>query len=475
MKKEPKIRSPFVKQLVEDRETLENIIKDTTKSSLSTVLEETVKNQLNNLLKEDDDKEYEEDEVEDTKLPSETDDQDVVDTDTDSDVETPEDDGAEDTDNMDGAESQETDDTELGSDTEDDGWGEFEKYKGDDDTYDFRNADNDTIVKVYKLLKDDDQVFVEKDEEGNTHITDNETGNEYMIVDDSAEEESGEDFGDDMSEQRIYEIALNDDDCEDEEFCDDEMDEANLGYTTDYQRETAMTTPGNQEPANPKSTYSMDAGVPTGTEKPWVGNAGDMKPFKESAEKEEDEENMEEGTNVGGFVQQNSTSKSHVPNSSGRSARNASVAGVHVKSTSQPRYSNVSEDIKRKANAIWQENKELKKELLNIKNLLQEAVVLNFNLGQITKLFTENTTSKKEKIDIVKRFGSEAKTIEDSKKLYESISKELKKVKTIDNVKTIDKPLAENKKSEKPLMETTIYQSDELTESLDLIKRMSKM
>lgn len=71
-----------------------------------------------------------------------------------------------------------------------DEWSQFDDYKGEDGTYDFTQADSDTFIKVYKLLKDDDQVAIQKDESGNTHITDNETGSEYMIVsDDSAAEE----------------------------------------------------------------------------------------------------------------------------------------------------------------------------------------------------------------------------------------------------------------------------------------------
>lgn len=505
MKKESKIRSPFVKKVMEDREKMENIIRETTKSSLHGILEEAVKNELNNLINEADESDYEEQEVDDTVTNTDNDYEDSIDTSTETEFG--------DTDNTEiGGEGDESgfgmDDTEgmddMGGEDE---WGEFSDFKGEDDTYDFTNADSDTIVKVYKLLKDDDQVFVDQDGSGNTHITDNETGNEYMIVNgDSAEgmESEEEDFGgmedmggmegadesfttddsesenygiddiegqetdDDMDENTMFEIALHDD--------EEEVNEENLGYTTDYQKKTAMTTPSNAEPAKASQTYSMDKGVPTGTEKPWVGNAGNMKPFDEEDETKEGEETIteedeiEEGTNVGGFVQQNSTSKSHVPNSSGRSARNASIAGKHVKTTSQPRYSGVSEDVMRKANAIWEENKVLKNELISIKESLKEAVVLNYNLGQITKLFTENTTSREEKVNIIKRFGNEAKSVAESKKLYESVSRDLKRVNQLNGVNNIDKQLSESKNN--ILVETPIYQSDDLTESLNLMKRL---
>lgn len=503
MKKESKIRSPFVKNVMEDREKMESIIRETTKSSLHGILEEAVKNELNNLINEADESDYEEQEVDDTVTTTDNDSDDSIETSTETDFDTTTDDG--DTEGMeDGEEEFSFDDAEGVDDNGEDEWSQFDDYKGEDGTYDFTQADSDTFIKVYKLLKDDDQVAIQKDESGNTHITDNETGSEYMIVsDDSAAEgmESGEglegtekafttddaegetysmddiasqESDDDMDEETVFEIALHDDD-------DEEVNEENLGYTTDYQKKTAMTTPSNAEPAKASQTYSMDKGVPTGTEKPWVGNAGNMKPFDEEDETKEDEDNIneedeqvEEGTNVGGFVQQNTTSKSHVPNSSGRSARNASIAGKKVKTTAQPRYSGVAEDVMRKANAIWEENKQLKKELVSIKESLKEAVVLNYNLGQITKLFTENTTTREEKINIIKRFGSEAKSVEDSKKLYESVSRELKKVNQLNGVNNIDKQLSESK-STNLLVETPIYQSDDLTESLNLMKRLNNL
>lgn len=481
MKKESKIRSQFVKDVMEDREKMESIIRETTKSSLHGILEEAVKNELNNLINEADESDYEEQEVDDTVTTTDNDSDDSIETSTETDFDTTTDgEGAE---GMEGGEEEfGFDDAEGVDDNGEDEWSQFDDYKGEDGTYDFTQADSDTFIKVYKLLKDDDQVAIQKDDSGNTHITDNETGSEYMIVtDDNAAEgmESGEGLegteeafttDDDMDEETVFEIALHDDE-------DEEVNEENLGYTTDYQKKTAMTTPSNAEPAKASQTYSMDKGVPTGTEKPWVGNAGNMKPFDEEDESKEDEDNIneedeqvEEGTNVGGFVQQNSTSKSHVPNSSGRSARNASIAGKKVKTTAQPRYSGVAEDVMRKANAIWEENKQLKKELVSIKESLKEAVVLNYNLGQITKLFTENTTTREEKINIIKRFGCEAKTVEDSKKLYESVSKDLKKVNQM-NVNNIDRQLSESK-SNNLLVETPIYQSDDLTESLNLMKRL---
>lgn len=489
MKKEQKIRSQYVKGIMEDRNLLENTIRETTRTSLRSILEETVKNEINNIILEDNDSDYEEQEVDDTVTTDGADNS--IDTSSETEIDTVDDTP---TDDSMGGEEFATDDTEDFGDSEggEDEWGEFDAFKGDDDTYDFRGADDDTVIRVYKLLKDDDQVFVDSDEDGKIHITDNETGSEYLVdtnggeeasidnntdealTSDGSEEEgysmtdiASSENADDMDEETVFEITLHDEDEENVNEAD------NLGYTTNYQKDTAMTTPSNNEPAKASQTYSMDKGIPTGTEKPYGKKVGDGQPFDKSIKEEDEtiEDEIEEGTNVGGFVQQNSTSKSHVPNSSGRDARNASIAGKKVKSTSQPRYSTANEDIMRKANAIFAENKQLKKELEQFKVDLKEASILNYNLGQIAKLFCENTTSREEKVNIIKRFSNEANSIDESKRLFESISRDLKKVTQMNGVNSIDKQLSESK-GNNLLVETPIYQSDDVTESLSLMKRL---
>ena len=229
-----------------------------------------------------------------------------------------------------------------------------------------------------------------------------------------------------------------------------------------------MTTPSTEEPG--KNVNDWDAGVPKGKSKPWVGK-GNSKPFEKKVNEEEGEEVVvDEATNVGGFVQQNSTSKSHVPNSNGRKARNSSVGGVKTKGTADPRYSTNESKMMAKVEKILKENEELKSALGKFKSVLQEAAVTNVNLGQIIKLISENSTTKDEKKEIIARFGTEAKTIEQSKSLYESISRELKK----NNKMSIDEDKQFTANSSKMINETQIYQSKDLLDSLDLMYRLCK-
>ena len=500
MKKNNKIRSKAVKESLLDYNNLATTLKENTEDAVKNLLSETVRDTYAKLLSEDNDDDYDEEEVDDTDSGTTADDASPDDTgaesdssvDDDADDDTDDDDIDAQADDSDDDADDDVDDDSVEADAEDvaddedgDDWAQFDKYKVADGEYDFSKADDDEIVKVYKLLKDDDQVLVHN-EGGKVDIKDNETGAEYLVDlggddaevdDDDAEDETNpfedadsefEDNEDDNmneSTERIFEIALNEYD-------------SNVGYTDNYQSKDAMTTPDMSEPG--KNVNDWDAGVPKGKSKPWSGYPGKKqkadKPFNNGKGKtvEEDDE-LEEATNVGGFVQQKSTSKSHVPNSSGRSARSASKGGVRIKGTVDPRYDGSgandvkNESIMRKANKIYTENKQLKQALGKFRNVLQEAAVTNMNLGQIIKLISENSTSQDEKKEIIARFGKEAKTIEQSKNLYESISNDLKKANKMN--------LTEGNLSaigSKKINETPIYKSNDLMESLDLMHRVCK-
>ena len=469
------IRSKFVKESLLDYETLANSLKENTSNAVRDLLNEAVRETYNQILNEEegDEDDYEVEEVDDAT--SEESNEAETETEADADVETDVDAEGEESDEGEEVETVE-DDTEEVSDNEDvssadesesDEWAEFDKYKISDDEYDFSQADDDEIVKVYKLLKDDDQVLVNVDNDTKkVELKDNETGAEYLIDLSSFDNSNDLDFGGDadgdlnfednnMNESRIFEIVLNEYD-------------SHVGYTDNYQKKDVMTTPSTEEPG--KNVNDWDAGVPKGKSKPWVGK-GNSKPFEKKVNEEESEEIVvDEATNVGGFVQQNSTSKSHVPNSNGRKARNSSVGGVKTKGTADPRYSTNESKMMAKVEKILKENEELKSALGKFKSVLQEAAVTNVNLGQIIKLISENSTTKDEKKEIISRFGTEAKTIEQSKSLYESISRELKK----NNKMSIDEDKQFTANSSKMINETQIYQSKDLLDSLDLMYRLCK-
>jgi hypothetical protein len=73
---------------------------------------------------------------------------------------------------------------------------------------------------------------------------------------------------------------------------------------------------------------------------------------------------------------------------------------------------------------LREKNEEYKKALGFFKNKINEVAVFNSNLAYSTRLFTEHSTTKQEKINILRRFDN-VETIKESKNLYQSIKKEL--------------------------------------------------
>ena len=127
------------------------------------------------------------------------------------------------------------------------------------------------------------------------------------------------------------------------------------------------------------------------------------------------------------------------------------------------------ESVINKANKIFEENKALKNALNKFKSTLEEAAVTNVNLGNIIKLVMENSTTVDEKKEIIARFGNEAKTVDASKTLYESISRELQKKSKMNIDESREFGVNDNK-----INETQIYRSNDILNSLDLMHRICK-
>lgn len=453
--KKKNIRSEYIKKLMEDKEALSTKLEETTKDTLKEILSESVNKELRNILNESDEDEFEEEEVVSDEESEIKDEEPLKDADDDMGVEEPVES------EVDAEGSEETDGEDV--------WGEIESMKGEDGEYDLTGMDKDGVIKVLKVMTPEDGVRIIKNDNGSLTLKDDETDKEYIIDIDGS-------FGDDTE----IEVEV------DEFNGIEESVNEDLGYTDNYQDKTAMTTPSNNEPANSKSTYSMDGGVPTGTSKPWA-NRGDIAPYGEISEGEEeldveiecdgDDCQVDEAmtTQEGGAYNRGTGMVHTNTNSKAARGRNASAGGQKISSTSDNSYSTQFENIKRKANAIFKENKELKGVLAQLKGKLEESIVINASLGKIIQLVTENTTSKDEKVNIVQRFNN-VKTIQESRELYKTISNELKSVhnnsKAVIN-ESMDKQIAEGKNNN--IIETSIYKSTDLSNTLDLMDRMMKL
>ena len=96
---------------------------------------------------------------------------------------------------------------------------------------------------------------------------------------------------------------------------------------------------------------------------------------------------------------------------------------------------NENKVLKNKISSIASENETLKEDynkmvdaLKEFRQKLNEVAVFNSNLTYSVRLFTEHSTTKEEKVDIIKRFD-DAKTLKESKTTYKNLVKEISKTK----------------------------------------------
>ena len=364
---------------------------------------------------------------------------------------------------------------------EDDEWSEYDEFKTNDNDYDITDQDEEGVEilrKMYDMLEDGDELIVTKNENDELVISNEETGDEEVV--DMSDEESIELPGEESEDE--FEIELDDEDSEDEmpedeieidiEDDNDEEDEPtyefdideeelteSLGYTDSYQSKTAMTTPPNKEVADPKATNSWDK-VPTGDGKRWAGK-GNSKPYGCKSTCCENEEMVDEATNVGGAVQQRSTSKSKVP---------AGRKEYVPKGTRHASFADKYEEIVESYKKMEAENNALKESLKVTKKSLVEAAILNVNLGKVVNLLVNETTTRDEKKSILSRFN-EVKTISEGTTLFNNIKRELNETKK--NVITLDKSIVAESKNN--LNETTFYSDRTKNPSLALMDRLDNL
>lgn len=438
------------KDMLLSMDSLTATLKEETKSTIKNILSEAVKDYMKNeIIKEADE---DEDDVEFDETYNETDTEDVNADETteveDAEVEDETDTEGDETE--DDFEATQDGDEDVESEDEGDEWSEYEDYKVGDDEYDFTGENDSTVVaKVFKLLNDDDQVVVKQDGD-KLNIVDNEAGTEYVIELNPDSEDEPEVEDDDMFEETLLDDTL--------------VTEEDLGYTDNYQSKDPIQGLSMTEPS--KSGKSWSKGVPTGTSKPWAGK-GKSDPFNKSVGKETlyevelDEAAMSTSSQSVAKKTNTRTSQSRAENAREVAKNVHTAAGLQTESLKK---------ILSTAKEIQNENKELKSVLGKFKTALQEAVLVNVNLGNITKLMIENSTTQDEKKTIVERFSNEVKTVEQSKALYESIKRDFaKQNKTV----VLEKQMNANGSS--VINETKVYQSAELEGVLGFMRRMENI
>ncbi len=121
---------------------------------------------------------------------------------------------------------------------------------------------------------------------------------------------------------------------------------------------------------------------------------------------------------------------------------------------------------------LKKQNAEYKKALVLFKEKLNEVAVFNANLAYATRLFTEHSTTKQEKMNILKRFDS-ISTMNESKNLFNTIKAELgtKKPVTesvVEKISNTPQPSA----SQEVLAESKAYENPQFKRMKDLMSKI---
>ena len=131
------------------------------------------------------------------------------------------------------------------------------------------------------------------------------------------------------------------------------------------------------------------------------------------------------------------------------------------------------ESTQAEVSMLREKNEEYRKALNIFREKLNEVAIFNSNLAYATRLFTEHSTTKKEKINILRRFDG-VETLKESKNLYKSIKDELSKGDTQSITESVETKL--NKQvstgSSINLIESKTYENPQFLRIKDLMSKL---
>ena len=317
---------------------------------------------------------------------------------------------------------------------------------------DLTGASDDEILKVFKAMGEEDGIIVSQDGDDVT-LKDEEADVEYKIqmeseekmeeMDEEVEEEMYEGDMEDEMDEVVYEIEMDEEDDMEEGYKEEEMAEGQ-GYDDREDEREGMK-------------HGKIADKELDSEKARRDDAE-----FETRESEMSEEEMEE------------TSRS---NASLRKYPNAKTANPNVKDYASDRLRPAvrENESEKELQQLREKNEEYRKALNIFKEKLNEVAVFNSNLAYATRLFTENTTTKQEKINILRRFDS-VETLKESKNLYKTLKEDFdgKEANTISESVSDKVSKTPVKGSSSNLIESKTYENPQFMRMKDLMTKIIK-
>jgi hypothetical protein len=340
-------------------------------------------------------------------------------------------------------------------DMEDDDVEDISMDSEDDDAIDMTGADMSDVIKVFKSMSDEDGVIVKKDANNNITLSDPETGADYFIQ--LSEQYQDElDKEEDLSlDETLYEIEMDDFDMsdygvEDDEFEDEDEEEMDfeeeprhrsrrhheMDETPMYETETdevLYEIEMDEEEMEEEEGEDMDPvmegkfkakGIGMGSPKFKYGQTMDYKTTKQKEGKKmintgsAKKFSYKDGENLDG---------DYKPIKKRRETTEASRtlgAGTKFGRKGLPKPKAAPQHISEtEVELLKSKNEEYRKALNLFRTKLNEVAIFNSNLAYATRLFTEHSTTKQEKINILRRFDN-VETLKESKSLYKTLKDE---------------------------------------------------
>jgi hypothetical protein len=350
------------------------------------------------------------------------------------------------------------------------------------DVQDLSDEPMSTVLKAFKQMKPTDSFEIKK--EGDfIHLKDEE--DEYLIQNGSEDDEFGE-FGESQeeeTEEMVYEIEM--DSLEEEEETEEMVYEIGMDSFDDNELEIDYM----EEEMDPVME-SFKAKLGKGAAK--VGNAKTASTFKKTKGGFNEKKKAVNPTAHTGkpkfefkegdvFEMPSQRAEKFTKEEAKEAARTygfGSKKGRGLRKAITPNRNLTFEnhEIMEEVEMLRAKNEEYRKALNMFRDKLNEVAVFNSNLAYATRLFTEHSTSKQEKINILRRFDS-AESLKESKALYKNIKDELH----IDNSKkfvneSIERVIEKTPQSGSAvnLIESKTYENPQFLRMKDIMSKIIK-
>ena len=458
----------LVQEALIQMKNVEEAIAENAKGILASTMKEEINQLVKESLSEQDEDEIELDVDADTDVDAETDNEDEMEMDLDMDVDGDEDEMEMDID-MDSMESP----IDL-TDASDEEILKVFKAMGEEDGIiikkdgdDVHLTDNDADVEYLVKLGESEEDMMEDDMMSDDMMEDDmmsddedmdELLNTIFTEMENMEEEDGFDTEEEEQEEGVmYEISLEEDEDSEEDEESDEEESTNESYSPKKGMKKVKPT-GVGIGSGPKFSYKKTSGGFKEDKKEGPKEMGTGKAkfeYKKGANMEGKSKVVKTETKEGDYGmnkgdksktmkgKEDYTTKKGMTNSKGEKAfekeETKEAARTYGMGSKEGRglrkgitnnrnyvYKNgvTVESLDAEVNMLREKNEEYRKALNVFREKLNEVAIFNSNLAYATRLFTEHSTTKKEKINILRRFD-DVETLKESKSLYRSIKDEL--------------------------------------------------